>query len=144
MALLLPLAGVELIPSASAPTQEMSPEPSSVPTPTPTPTPSVSVTPEPTPTPTPVAPTSVRVLNGTGEAGLAASAAGLLAPLGWKTSTGNARSSSYTTTLIYYRESDLLSAAQIARTALGYQSVSVEQSTLAAAGELLIVVGRNR
>lgn len=145
-ALLLPLTGASLIPSATAPTQAESPAPSSIPQPSPIPSPTPEATPTPTPTPSPAAknPERVRVLNGTGEAGLAASATAKLVPLGWPTVTGNARSSSYAASIIYYRDPSLLSAAQAAREALGYRSITLEQSTLAAEGELLIVVGRNR
>lgn len=144
VALLLPLAGIDLIPSASAPAQQANPSPSPLPSSAPSPSPTPTPTPEPTPTPQAVSPTRVRVLNGTGEAGLAASAAAKLTPLGWSITTGNARASTYTATSIYYRDAALLTAAQTARTTLGYQSVTIEESTLAAAGELLIVVGRNR
>lgn len=145
-ALLLPLTGASLIPSATAPTQAESPAPSSIPQPSPLPSPTPEPTPTPTPTPSPAAknPERVRVLNGTGEAGLAASAAAKLTPLGWPTTTGNARSSSYTASIIYYRDPLLLAAAQVAREALGYETVTIDQSTLAAEGELLIIVGRNR
>lgn len=80
--------------------------------PSPTPEPTIAEqTPEPTPTPTPLdrSKFKVRVLNGTGKTGLAASVSGKLKDLGYQIDkTGNASDTTQTTIKVKKDEADLL------------------------------------
>lgn len=75
----------------------------------PSPSPSATATPEPTPTPTPEpdrAQYKLKVLNGSGKTGLAASVSSKLKELGYQTEkTGNATNSAFTQTIVRVKPS---------------------------------------
>jgi hypothetical protein len=96
----------------------------------PTSTASPTLTPSASASPSASSPTDrsvpVRVLNGTGTAGLAGRTATALRALGWTAGTGNARTGTPTT--IYYPSADRLASAQTLAADLGGSPV-LQQST---------------
>lgn len=166
---LLGLAGFKLANSRLNSWLSVSPSPSAVVLSTPTPTSTTTSTPSPTTattTPTPSATTiptatptpsssptaspnsiskssiSIRVLNGTTIAGLAATGRSVLEQAGFTVRTiGNANNQTYQTTVIYY-QTGYLAQAQMVEAALNKYSVSLQESSIASPDQVLVVMGQ--
>jgi len=114
---------------------------------------SPSTTPSPTATPT-TAPTTattskaslnVKILNGSGVTGAANKVSTLAKAAGFTVaSTGNAKSYTYATTQVLYRNASLKDfATQLANALTGYTtSIKEDAATVGAAGDLVIIVGK--
>lgn len=102
----------------------------------------------PTPTATPTATSSVdkkavtlRVLNGTSQAGAAATVKKVLEQQGFTVRTiGNAKQQTYTQTVIYYQEGRRAEAEAVQKS-LGDYTPVLEQSALASPDMVLVVIG---
>ncbi len=138
------------------PTPFPTPQPTSTPTPTPTPSVSPTPTPKATPTkkPTPAATSSavtskglsVRVLNGSGIAGRAASTADYLKGLGYDiASTGNADKSDYENTQITIKSSKQSLLAGLKSDLAAKFKVGTKEATLSAtdSADAEVILGKN-
>ena len=131
----------------------ISPSPSSSVSATASPSPSSSestATPTPTPTPTPSpsgvnkAAITMRVLNGTSQSGAAATVKSTLEKAGFTVrTTGNAKTTNYTATMIYYQTGHLADAQAVA-SGLAPTKTTLTESTLANPDMILVVVGTNK
>ena len=129
-----------------------SPTPTTVPTIATTSTPVATATPVPTaaPTSTPTATAStvvkksvtLRVLNGTTVTGAAGTVSNILEKAGFTVRTsGNAKNQTYTTSYVYYQKGKEAEAQEVAKSLTNYSPV-IEESTLAAPDNILVVVGK--
>jgi len=88
---------------------------------------------------------TVRILNGSGVTGAANKASALIKAAGYTiSSTGNAKSYTYATTQVLYKNSDAKSVAEdIAKALTGYTTeVKEDAATPASATEIVVVVGK--
>lgn len=130
------------------PSPTASVSPSTDASPTPTATPEASASPTATPTATPSTGTvdkskvTLRVLNGTTQAGAAAATKTTLEKAGFTVkSIGNAKSQTYTKTYVYY-QSGKKAEADAVFAALADSKAVLEESTLANPDMVLVVFGK--
>lgn len=119
-------------------------EPSASPTPEATQTPEASQTPATTPAPVSAkSAITLRVLNGTKTAGLAATAKTKLTAAGFSVrTTGNATNQTYTSTYIYYATGQESAAASVKEALAAYSPVVQLSDTLAKPDNVLVVVAQ--
>jgi hypothetical protein len=119
-------------------------EPSASPSPTATPTPEATAAPVASTAPAAQKSTiTLRVLNGTKTAGLAASAKTKLTTAGFTVrTTGNAANQTYTSTYIYYATGQEAAAASVKEALTSYSPVVQLSDTLAKPDNVLVVVAQ--
>ena len=109
-----------------------------------TPTPTTTATPTATPTTTPntidKSTITMRVLNGTAVNGAATTVKGVLEKAGFSVrTTGNAKTQTYTSTIIYY-QTGKLDEAKLVQAALSQYSPTLQESTSVASPDIILVV----
>lgn len=86
---------------------------------------------------------SIRVSNGSGVKNAAANVAKILVDAGFKvTSQGNAQSTGYKTTIVYFKKGKD-AEAELVKTALSTRTVSSQLSTTLTLYDILVIVGKN-
>lgn len=83
----------------------------------------------------------VSVLNGTSTSGLASKAASTISNLGFTTSTGNANTQDYTSTIVVYNDDSHQKGANAIVSALGCGSAVKNDGSYTVSGKFLVVLG---
>lgn len=86
---------------------------------------------------------TIRILNGSGKAGAAAALKDRLSAEGYTISAIGNATGSYSTTTVYYQTDKQLQAEAVAQT-LGNPPVTLEQDSIAAPADVLVVIGADR